>query len=156
MNFSEVRAEGIGNVLTDLLEERWQQFGDDGALNAYYMFLDYTSCIYEDNMMENRILQHIYIHAWIGTEVTCLTEWKKRGGNQKKLYADTYASYVTTATRQLENLVGSFLKAGNSDVLYMTSVTHNNDCVAHRYWDFWCEKHAQNESYIVLLRRAYS
>lgn len=64
--------------------------------------------------------------------VTCLGERERRVGHRKNMLADTYASYVIAAIRQLAGRVSMFLKAWKPDKPYMTQAQYNSYCVVQR------------------------
>lgn len=109
-NQSETRARTTDNVTADLLEKRLLLFGHDAALDICYKFLDYTLCGNDGTTVESNIALAARPEAWVATLVTFLVVWKRRGGQQQKLYADTYATYVLVTIRQEIRRVGSLSK----------------------------------------------
>lgn len=84
-------------------------FGHDLALDVYYTVLDYAPRSYEDDRVEVSIAQLPRLETWIATVVNCLTERERREDYRQKMYANTYACYVTAAIGKLVGRVGLLL-----------------------------------------------
>lgn len=107
----ETRAALLWNESAEHLEERLPLFGHNVGLDVRCTFLENSPSSDEDDRVKKSIAQLALHDAWIATVVTCLTERRRQGGHQQKIYTDTNAFYTTPAIRQLVRRVGLFLKA---------------------------------------------
>lgn len=109
-NLSEKHSEATDNVSAKRLEERLQWVGHNTVLDIYYTFINFSLCRDERNGVEGNIAQLAFLDSLIATVVACRAKLERRGGHRKKMYADTYFSYVTAAFKQLVGRVGAFLE----------------------------------------------
>lgn len=94
----------------------------------YYILLHYYLCTGNDKRVEGCISQLTPFDSWNANMAICLLERQMPGSHQERMYAVTYASYVTAAIWQLVGHVGTFSKALEPDQLYSALAQYNRDC----------------------------
>lgn len=75
-------------------------FTNHVAVAVNYKFLGYTPSSSDVTPIEEGVGQFARLDAWIATFVTCRTVEERRGGHRQNLYADIYASCVSTTIEQ--------------------------------------------------------
>lgn len=106
-----------------------RMFGHNVALHIYYTFLYFVASSNKRNNVGSIITQLARHSAYLTTEMPYLTEWKRREAHRQKMYADTYATYATAATRHLVEHASSFLNARDLRKLHFAPAQYNIDCV---------------------------
>lgn len=126
---SETCAEATRSISAELLDERLRLFEYDVAFNGFYRFFDHTLCSVEAHRVEGIIARLAHFGARIETVVTSAAEEEWREKRRQKMYAETFASHLTAATKKSAERVGSFFKARKPDELYFAPAQINVNSV---------------------------
>lgn len=103
---SETCAVVTDNVSSELLKERRRLFENEAGLDVHYLSIDYSWC--NNDRLKGSTVRLACPGVRIATVVTCLINWERLGDYGHKIYAGTYAQFVTEAFRQLAEHVRLF------------------------------------------------